>query len=78
MVDKDSCSIVQDCFIDEDVLGIPKHHLLNVKSLHKVLTILMENGYEDYGVSFGYDCNCAFTGAYNKFEIHSKTIRFTE
>lgn len=78
MADGDNGGIVQDCFIDEDVLGIPKHHLLDVKSLHKVLTILIENGYKDYGIMFGYDCNYAFTGAYNKFEIHSKTIRFTE
>lgn len=80
--------IVQSCYvsnIDYEAngkqltnVGLDKGTSLNVKTLHAVLGELIKEGYGDYGVSFGYDCNFAATAPRNQFDIHAKSIRFLE
>lgn len=80
--------IVQSCYIsniDYEVNGkflenveLDKGCELNVRRLHAVLGELIKNGYGDYGVRFGYDCNYASTSPRNQFDIRPKSIRFLE
>lgn len=80
--------IVQSCFIEEyefkDKQGkvkkcsLDKKQKLNVRSLYRVLKVLVDEGYGDYGISFGYDSNYGHAGAYNEFHITSKSIEFQE
>ena len=80
--------IVQSCYISKvdyefdgkllENVELDKGCDLNIRTLHAVLEELIKNGYEDYGVSFGYDCNCAATRPRNQFDIHAKSIMFKE
>lgn len=80
--------IVQSCYInkvDYEVNGkllegveLDKGCDLNIRTLHAVLEELIKCGYGDYGVSFGYDSNCAATRPRNQFDIHAKSIMFKE
>lgn len=80
--------IVQSCYvkyIDYEINGkqienaeLDKGTSLNVKTLHAVLGELIKEGYGDYGVSVGYDCDCASTGIRNQFDINAKHITFKE
>ena len=43
-----------------------------------MLEVLIEEGFGDYDVYVGYDCNCAYTGVNNNFDIRDKTIYFKQ
>ena len=80
--------IVQSCYVKNvdyeidgkqlDNVELDKGADLNIRTLHAVLTELIKEGYGDYNVSFGYDCNYAATRPRNQFDIHAKSIMFLE
>ena len=80
--------IVQSCYVKNIDYNYNGKHLenveldkgadLNISKLHAVLSELIKEGYGDYGVSFGYDCNYAATRPRNQFDIHAKSIMFLE
>lgn len=72
--------IVQSGYVDklDDNRYLEKGDTLNIKRLYEVLGVLIEEGYGDYGVSFGYDSNYGSAGAYNQFDIRPKSIKFLE
>lgn len=51
---------------------------LNVKQLMDVLSVLVDEGYGDYSIRVGYDCDCASTSIYNQFDIMADAIVFRE
>ena len=72
--------ISQSCYVHEslDNWGLDEHQKLDVKQLYRVLEVLIEEGFGDYDVYVGYDCNCAYTGVNNNFDIRDKTIYFKQ
>lgn len=72
--------ITQSCFIEEtlDNWGLEKGQYFNVKTLRRALEVLEDEGFGDYGIRVGYDCNCAYAGIRNNFNISNKTIQFQE
>lgn len=79
MVKKNS-RLVQSCYVKKtsDDWSLEEHQRLDVKSLCKVLEVLIDEGFGDYNVRFGYDSNCAFTAANNGFDISNNCIYFKE
>lgn len=72
--------ITQSCFIEEtlDNWSLDKGQYFNVKTLRRVLEVLEDEGFGDYDIRVGYDCNYAYTGIRNDFNISNKTIQFQE
>ena len=68
--------IVQSCKI-EGFDGF-EDKCLNVKQMHEILGILIDEGYGEYSLRFGYDSNYGSTCAMNKFDIKPDVIFFRE
>lgn len=72
--------LVQSCYVKKTLNDwiLDEKQTLDVKSLCKVLEVLIDEGFGDYSVVFGYDSNCAFTDANNDFDISNNCIYFKE
>lgn len=72
--------LVQSCYVEKtlDDWSLEENQRLDVESLFKVLEVLIDEGFGNYDIRFGYDSNCAFTSAMNDFDINNGTIYFKE
>ena len=52
--------------------------LFTIKGFRDLLNLLIENGYEDYTFSVGYDSNCAYTSPTDIVKIEEEHIKFQE
>lgn len=80
MSENKKSNITQSCYVNKslDNWTMDEKQQLNVKQLYRVLEVLIDEGFGDYDICFGYDCNCAFTKANNDFDIMDETIYFKE
>ena len=72
--------LTQSCYVNKslDDWTMEQYDNLDVKSLYRVLEVLIDEGFGDYTVQFGYDSNYGFTSAKNDFDINNSTIYFKE
>ena len=58
--------------------GYARHKGKTIKGLAIILSELIQKGYGDYEVAFGYDSDLAYTATDGEYEIEDNTVWFKE